>query len=252
MGYPNGEGDGILCPGGSMCNLQAVSFARHAKFPETKQTGIFGLPRMIIFTSAEAHYSLEKAAFTCGLGTDSVVKVPTNSSGKMDPAALEAAVEAQLALGHRPLMVNATAGTTVRGMYDPFHAIADICAKHDMWMHIDGAWGGSAALSKKYSALMDGAERADSITWDAHKMLGAPQQCAFLLLKSAAGLCGDCNGLKAKYLFQPDKPYAELDTGDKHIQCGRRNDCLKFWLAWQTLSDAGYAKRVDRLLDLAR
>jgi glutamate/tyrosine decarboxylase-like PLP-dependent enzyme len=95
VGYLDGEGDGIMCPGGSICNLQALSFARHSKFPDSKKTGLFGLPRMMIYTSAEAHYSLEKAAFTCGMGTDSVVKVPTDVlTGEMIPAELERLVAA--------------------------------------------------------------------------------------------------------------------------------------------------------------
>jgi len=252
VGWADGGGDGLLCPGGSVCNLQALSFARHNKFPDTKETGLFGLPRMVIFTSAEAHYSIKKGAFTCGFGTDSVIAVECDAVGRMDPAKLEAAVEAQVALGHVPLMVQATAGTTVRGAYDPLNPIADICEKHGMWLHIDGAWGAPVLLSEKYRGLMAGAERADSITWDGHKMLGTPQQCAVLLLKSSDGLPAQCNGVKASYLFQPDKPFAELDTGDNHIQCGRRNDVLKFWMAWQALGDVGYAKRVDTLLDLAR
>jgi glutamate/tyrosine decarboxylase-like PLP-dependent enzyme len=104
----------------------------------------------------------------------------------------------------------------VRGAYDPFNPIADICEKNDMWMHVDGAWGGCTVMSEKYKGLAAGMERADSITFDAHKMLGAPQQCAFLLLKSKDGLPASCNGLKAAYLFQPDKPYVTT-TRHKHV-----------------------------------
>jgi len=252
IGWEDGAGDGMLCPGGSICNMQALSFARHNKFPDMKKTGMFGSARCVIFCSAESHYSILKGAFTCGFGTDNVISVACDETGAMDPKAFEAAVEEHVALGHIPLMVQATAGTTVRGMYDPLNPIADVCEKHGIWLHVDGAWGGSVLLSDKYRHLMDGAARADSITWDGHKMLGTPQQCACLLLKSTKGLPASCNGVKAAYLFQPDKPYAELDTGDNHIQCGRRNDVLKFWLAWQSLADTGYAKRVDVLLDLAR
>ena len=140
-----------------------------------------------------------KGAFTCGFGTDNVVSVACDENGAMDPAAFEAAVEEHVALGHIPLMVQATAGTTVRGMYDPLNPLADICEKHGIWLHVDGAWGGSVLLSDKYRYLMDGATRADSITWDGHKMLGTPQQCACLLLKDSKGLPASCNGVKVSH-----------------------------------------------------
>lgn len=251
LGFPEGKGSGIMCPGGSMCNLHAVSLARHAKFPDTKKTGLFGLARCIIYTSAESHYSLTKAAFTCGFGTDNICKIST-IDGKMNVEELAAKCAEHKAAGFRPFMVNATAGTTVRGYYDPFNEIADVCEANDMWFHIDGAWGGGCLMSSKYKAHMAGASRADSVTWDGHKMLGSPHQAAFLLLKDTGTLLEDCNGTKASYLFQPDKPYAELDTGDKHVMCGRRNDILKFWLAWQVLGNDGYDRRVTTIFDTAR
>jgi glutamate/tyrosine decarboxylase-like PLP-dependent enzyme len=252
-GFEEGRRDGILCPGGSLCNLQALAFARHWKCPELKEEGMFGKPRMVLFASAEAHYSIEKAAFTLGLGKNSVISVPCHAStGIMDSDALERLIEEQIALGHLPFFVHATAGTTVRGAFDPFEKCAELCTKHKMWFHVDGAWGGSLALSKKYNHLCKGIDKANSMTWDIHKMLGAPQQLAVLLLQDKGELALEANGAKAQYLFQKDKPFAQFDIGDRHIQCGRRNDVLKFWLSWQQLSDEGLANRIDHVCDLSR
>lgn len=252
IGYPGGEGDGIMCPGGSACNQQAVALARFVKFPETKTKGMFGLPRLGIFTSAECHYSIDKSAFHCGFGLDSVIKVTCDSDGHMSEEALEDAIQKFISEGGVPLMVNCTAGTTVRGVFDPINACADICEKYDMWFHVDGAWGGAAAFSSKHTKYVKGIERADSITLDAHKMLGTTQQCAFLLTKpTQEDNFLNCNSACAKYLFQKDKPFAEYDTGDKYTQCGRRNDILKFWLAWKSIGVQGLELRVDTAFDLA-
>jgi len=252
IGYPGGNGDGIMCPGGSACNQQAVALARYVKFPETKTKGLFGMKRLGIFTSAECHYSIDKSAFHCGFGTESVIKVKCDSEGRMLMDELEKEILKFKEDGGEPLMVNCTAGTTVRGMFDSINGCADICEKNNMWFHVDGAWGGAAAFSSRYQQYCSGLNRADSITIDAHKMLGTTQQCAFLLTKPAAeDNFLKCNSACAKYLFQMDKPYAQYDTGDKYTQCGRRNDILKFWLAWKSIGIQGLELRVNTAFDLA-
>ena len=105
--------DGLMTPGGSMANFYAIQVAKHWKFPETKMKGIFGMKPLQIFTSNVSHYSVSKGAFFCGLGMDNVVKVATDSAGRMIPAELEKAVQKSLDEGNNPLMVNATVGTTV-------------------------------------------------------------------------------------------------------------------------------------------
>eukprot|EP00040_Diaphanoeca_grandis_P011561 m.59331 g.59331 ORF g.59331 m.59331 type:complete len:527 (-) comp22690_c1_seq1:155-1735(-) len=245
------NGDGLLCPGGSACNQMGVILARHDRFPELKQKGLASVGRLVLFTSAESHYSIDKAAFSQGFGTDNCVKVPCDASGCMDAKELRRLVVQTIEEGGKPFFVNATAGTTVRGAFDPFQEISEVAKEFNMWMHVDGAWGGPCFTSTKYAHMTKGIELADSITIDGHKMWGQTLQIAFILVKTEGKLLA-ANSANAKYLFQPDKPLAEYDTGDKTIQCGRRNDILKMWLNWQAIGEKGMIARVDTVLDSSR
>merc|ERR1719401_1033120 len=128
--------------------------------------------------------------------------------------------------------------------------IAEICQKHGLWQHIDACWGGGALLSEKHRHNMQGAELADSLAWNPHKMSGATLQCS-AFLTSRVGLLARTNGTKAAYLFQPDKLNGSLDLGDKTIQCGRKADAFKLWLLWKSKGDAGMRRTVDRCCELA-
>ncbi|XP_053907645.1 cysteine sulfinic acid decarboxylase isoform X5 [Cuculus canorus] len=173
--------------------------------------------------------------------------------GKMVPEELEKEIQRAKAEGAEPFFVCATSGTTVLGAFDPLGAIADICQRHNLWLHVDAAWGGSALLSGKHRHLLDGIERADSVAWNPHKMLTVGQQCSAFLLRDSSGLLQRCHGTGATYLFQRDKFYdVTYDTGDKTPQCGRRVDCLKLWLLWKAIGTQGLARRVERAFAFTR
>eukprot|EP01024_Parvocaulis_polyphysoides_P042957 TRINITY_DN3921_c0_g2_i4.p1 TRINITY_DN3921_c0_g2~~TRINITY_DN3921_c0_g2_i4.p1 ORF type:complete len:336 (-),score=73.85 TRINITY_DN3921_c0_g2_i4:133-1140(-) len=227
-----------------------MHLARNQIDPDFKSRGAVGGPDVVAFTSQQSHYSYKKSAALTGLGLQNLVAVDCDEKGAMIPEALEAAIQKSKADGKVPFFVGATAGTTVLGAYDPFDAIADICQKHGIWLHIDGCWGGSAIISQKYKHLMAGSDRADSIAWNVHKWLGIPLQCSAFLSKHS-NILTQVNSLKADYLFQPDKLNVEYDLGDKTIQCGRRADAYKLWLAWKALGDEGFAYKVDHAFDLA-
>ncbi|KAL3312026.1 glutamate decarboxylase gad1, partial [Cichlidogyrus casuarinus] len=132
-----------------------------------------------------------------------------------------------------PFFVSACAGTTVLGAFDPIDKIADICRRYNIWLHIDCAWGGGVLLSRKHRYLVKGIEKADSVTWNPHKVMGATLQCSAILLRKP-DILENCNSMAADYLFQKDKQYdTAYDTGDKTIQCGRHNDIFKLWLMWR-------------------
>jgi len=170
----------------------------------------------------------------------------------MDVSALASAVEASKADGELPFMVIATAGTTVLGAFDKIKEIASVCRKHGMWLHVDAAWGGGALLSPHLRPLLEGIEYSDSVTWNPHKLMGTTLQCALLLVKQK-GVLEACHGTGASYLFQPDKNYdIRFDTGDKVLQCGRRNDVFKLWLQWRSKGDCGYERQMDSIFDLAK
>ncbi|KDR09499.1 Cysteine sulfinic acid decarboxylase, partial [Zootermopsis nevadensis] len=251
IGFPHGHGDGIFCPGGSIANGYAISCARYYHMPDVKNKGLHGMPRLVLFTSEDAHYSIKKMASLLGLGSDNVYLVHCNSKGKMDVQHLEQQIQTALEEGAVPFMVSATAGTTVLGAFDPIPEIADLCSKYKLWLHVDAAWGGGALVSKKHRHLLEGIERADSVTWNPHKLLTAPQQCSTFLLRHV-GVLSACHSASAQYLFQKDKFYdTKYDTGDKHIQCGRRADVLKFWFMWKAKGTIGLEKHIDTVFDNA-
>ncbi|XP_050533627.1 cysteine sulfinic acid decarboxylase [Daktulosphaira vitifoliae] len=252
LGYPDGKGDGIFCPGGSIANGYAINCARFHAFPEVKSKGMHGLPRLVVYTSTDAHYSIKKLCAFEGIGSENVYGIKTDAKGKMDVSHLKQQIQKTLQENAVPLMVSATAGTTVLGAFDPIAEIADVCHEYGIWLHVDAAWGGGALVSKRHRQLLSGIHRADSVTWNPHKMLTAPQQCSTFLTKHERVLT-DSNSSCAQYLFQKDKFYdTSYDTGDKHIQCGRRADVFKFWFMWKAKGTDGLEAHVNKNFENAK
>jgi len=245
-------GDSILAPGGSISNMYALMIARHKLYPQHKKHGMRAIKgQLIMYTSRHHHYSITGGASAVGLGTENCVQVACDEKGRMIPEELEKLVVFHKSQGHLPFFVNATTGTTVYGAFDPIPEIADICEKHHIWLHIDAAWGGGLMMSKKFrSTKFRGIERADSLTWNPHKLMGTLLQCSTLHVREN-GLLISCNQMSADYLFQRDKHYdVSYDTGDKVIQCGRHNDIFKFWLMWRARGTDGFEKQMERLIEL--
>lgn len=244
-GWP--EGGGTFVPGGSMANLVGMILARNQAAPHFRDHGGEG-QRLMVYMSAEGHYSVTKNAGMLGFGRHQVRHVRSDRQGRMDVQALEQAIGQDLAAGAIPCVVVATAGTTVRGAFDPLRAIAEVCERHQAWLHVDGALGGGLVLHPEWRAKLDGLELADSFTWDAHKAMGIPLICSAILVKRPELLAQNFRE-SADYLFQADSDH--LNPGTKSIQCGRRNDAFKLWAAWQHLGDEGWAERIDRQVALA-
>ncbi|XGW17703.1 hypothetical protein V3C99_002357 [Haemonchus contortus] len=251
IGWDVEQADGIFAPGGAIANLYAVSTARHALYPRSKYVGLKDVPTLCIFTSEDSHYSIKSAAAVCGIGSDFCFNIPTDNSGKMIPEALEQKIVESKKDGLTPMFVCCTAGTTVYGAWDPIDKIADICDRHKIWLHVDAAWGGGILLSPEHRYKLAGIERANSVTWNPHKLMGSLLQCSACLFRQD-GLLFQCNQMSADYLFMQDKPYdVSYDTGDKAIQCGRHNDVFKLWLMWKSKGMEGYRQQINRLMDLA-
>ncbi|GKZ16831.1 hypothetical protein AbraIFM66951_006322 [Aspergillus brasiliensis] len=199
---------GVTMPGGAGANLTALLTARNARFPSIRSCGLTtktpsNMTQLKIFTSEAAHYSIANAAQIIGLGsTTGVHRIPTTRTGQMDLDALEAALAAAATTKITPLCIIATAGTTVRGAYDPLREIGHLARRYNAWFHIDACWGGAAVFSeslrKKYLA---GCDLADSISFNPHKMLGVPQICSFLLAADLRWLWGANRQEEAAYLF---------------------------------------------------
>ncbi|OJD15072.1 hypothetical protein AJ78_04643 [Emergomyces pasteurianus Ep9510] len=266
FGLDGPKAGGISVQGGSASNTTSIVIARNTLFPDTKKDGCNGY-KFVLFTSAHGHYSIEKAAQMLGLGSSAVWSVPVDGKGRMIAKSLEDLVVKAKSEGWTPLYVNATAGTTVLGSFDPLEQIAPICRKYNLWFHVDASLGGSFAFSRKQKVKLAGAHLADSITVNPHKMLGVPVTCSFLLGADMTKF-HRANTLPAGYLFhqdyaaavmsgngnkfnpEPDSPEV-WDLGDMTLQCGRRADPLKLFLSWTYYGTEGYERQIDSACDLA-
>lgn len=267
FGFAGPHAGGISQPGGSASNATSIAIARNTLFPETKKEGLGGR-KFLLFTSAHGHYSVEKAAQMFGFGSSAVRPVEVDEDGRMRPEALAAAVQKARQEGETPFYVNATAGTTVLGSFDPIDAIADVCEKEGLWLHVDGSWGGPVVFSPELrKTRLRGVERADSVAITPHKMLGVPITCSFLLSNDVRRFWR-ANTLPAGYLFHGNNPEADdgrdgesvaqnaadggrapgefFDLADLTPQCGRKGDALKLFLGWTFHGTAGYRAMVER------
>lgn len=244
-----GVGTGVLTTGGSNGNLMGLICARAHASPLSLVEGSDGR-QLTAFISEEAHYSCATAMTIMGIARSNLIKVRTDGQGRMRPDALEEAIEASRRQGEHPFCIVATSGTTVLGAFDPLRAIAEVANRAGIWMHVDAAWGGAALLSTRTRSLMDGIENADSVCWDAHKMMSIPLICSAFILKDERLLRQIINnGRDAHYLLLDEA--SGLDLGRLSLACGRRNDALKLWMEWRAIGDVGWSDRVDGYMALA-
>jgi glutamate/tyrosine decarboxylase-like PLP-dependent enzyme len=243
------DGFGTFTSGGSNGNLMGLLCARQHAIHDSGLNGFDG-SKHVIFVSEESHYSVMMAANVTGLGRQNVMKIRCDASGSMDVEHLEEEIQFATREGFRPLCIIATAGTTVRGAFDPISDIVRIAKKYDIWCHVDAAWGGMAVFSAKSRHLVEGIQDSDSMCWDAHKMMGLPLVSSMFLVRDIKILRNVCaHTTEADYLFYDVDD--EVDLGHFSLQCARRNDVLKLWLAWREVGDAGWARLLERYLELA-
>ena len=184
IGYPAGAA-GLLVSGGSMANFAALAAARSARLPDAVHEGLSGAP-LTVYVSAEAHFSVRKAAGLLGIGEANVRTVNTDGRLRMDPADLERLIQADLAAGRLPLCVSASLGTVGSGAVDPIGAISAIARSYGLWLHVDAAYGGFAALAPSGRPYFEAISEADSVTLDPHKWLYLPVGCGCILYKDPA------------------------------------------------------------------
>ncbi|WP_298781777.1 aminotransferase class V-fold PLP-dependent enzyme [uncultured Polaribacter sp.] len=245
VGYGSNS-NGTFPTGGSMSNYMGLIMGRDAKDPNCRLDGM--TKQLIIYTSKESHYSNAKNASFAGIGRNNIRYIKADSKGRMIPDLLEDQIKQDIKNGGIPTYVNATAGTTVLGAFDPIDKIADITEKYKIWLHVDGAYCGSLIFSTKYKHLLKGVERSNSFSYNAHKMLGTPLSCSIILVNDKKQLY-DSFSNDASYLYQTDGD--DFNLGKTSFQCGRRNDALKFWTLWKSVGTNGLEKIVDKQFDLA-
>jgi glutamate/tyrosine decarboxylase-like PLP-dependent enzyme len=246
FGYDTDSVDGVFATGGAEANLTAVLCALSDAFPNIHSSGLLQIPsRPLIYCSAESHHSIARAARVAGLGEKSVVTVPADESLRLDVDALRLRIHADQQAGHTPLMVVGTAGTTGAGTIDPLHEIADVAGQHGLWFHADAAYGGGAMLSTTLRDHFGGIERADSITFDAHKWMSVPMG-ASLFLTSHPNILSQTFALRADYMPNDTDELQVVDPFSHSIQWSRRFIGLKVWMSLRVFGWKGYDEVITR------
>ena len=245
ISYPDTFG-GTIPTGGSMSNFMAIIIARDKKRPATIEDG--NTENMVFYTSESSHYSMGKNASFSGIGKNNVKYIETNEKGEMISKKLNETIQSDLKKGLIPFLVNATIGSTVMGANDPINEISKICKKFNLWLHLDGAFGGSIIFSKKYKHLVNGIQHSDSFCFNPHKTLGTPLSTSVFIVKNKQDLFNSFNQ-KADYLYQTEDN--DYNLGQMSFECGRRNNALKFWTLWKYNGTDGISKMVDHNYSLA-
>ncbi|HSJ43732.1 MAG TPA: pyridoxal-dependent decarboxylase [Euzebyales bacterium] len=252
LGLPQTAG-GYLTSGGSAANHDALVVARDLKAGwDVRRQGVAAGPPLTAYAPATVHDTVQRAADMIGMGNDAVRVVPTDARDHVDIGAMRAAIEADVAAGHRPICVVGSAGTVGTGAIDDLHALADLAATFDLWFHVDGAVGAVGALVDPLRARFAGIERADSIGLDPHKWLYVPIACGMLLIR-------DDNDLSHAFHLDPAYTVEDKDrmqSGvDIHIRSPfftRHGAALKLWWSLRAHGWDAYARRMVHDCDLAR
>jgi len=239
---------GTFTSGGTEATFTALLAARARALPGAWEHGV-GADAPVVLTGEHAHYAVTRAVAQLGLGMRRAVAVPSRDH-RMDPAALEARLDALARDGVRVMAVVATAGSTATGSFDDLDTIGRICDARDIWLHVDGAHGASALVSEAHRHRVRGIERARSIAWDPHKMLLMPLGTGMLLVRDEQDL-DRAFAQRAPYLFHGSGGRV-LDQGVRSFLCSRPVDVLKLWVALQRYGLSGLAAAHDHLCDMAR
>jgi aromatic-L-amino-acid/L-tryptophan decarboxylase len=243
--------DGTFTSGGNEANFSGLALALAAHFPQAIEEGVAAIgARPVLYASAESHHSLDKSAGLLGLGRKALRRVPVNDDVQLDPARLEAQIREDKAAGLVPFCVIATAGTTNSGAIDDLVALAEICKRHGLWLHVDGAYGAAAIFSDQHRDLVRGIELADSISLDPHKWLAMPFAAGVVLTRHPEAL-RQAFRVSTPYMPKTAKPSPLLDNFQVSAQWSRRMNSLKLWLTLRVHGRQAYEELIDRQLKLA-
>lgn len=242
-GYPQ-TAEGTAVSGGSAANLTALLAAR----ARWNADAAFSGKRAIVVTSADAHYSIARAAAMLGIPPADVLKVPTDDAHRMDVDALEETLAAVEELDDAAtLAIVATAGSTATGAFDRLDEIALLRDRYRTWLHVDAAHGASVLLVPRLARLVHGLERSDSLSWDPHKMMWMPLSLGTILVR---------DGIWLRRAFQADAPYlfhaGSENIGEMTIQCSKRADAIKLWLLIASEGTQPIVEAIERVTALTR
>jgi glutamate/tyrosine decarboxylase-like PLP-dependent enzyme len=248
IGYPT-DCDGLLVSGGTMANFVGFLAARAAKAADVRTTGLRAAPApLLVYASTETHTWIHKAADLFGLGTDAIRWIDVDAGQRMDVAALDRQITRDRKAGAVPFLVVGTAGSVSTGIVDPLAEIAAICRRHDIWFHVDGAYGALAACVAGAPAELLALTEADSVAVDPHKWLYAPVEAGCALVRRR----GD---LLRTFSYHPN--YYQFDTDvTNYFDLGPQNSrgfkALKVWLALRQVGRSGYEQMIGDDMRLSR
>jgi len=249
VGWP-GAFNGTFTSGGNEANFSGLALALASSFPNSVEEGVASIgAQPVLYASDESHHSLDKSAGLLGIGRKALRRIAVNEAAQLDPEKLEQAIKQDRGLGQKPFCVVATAGTTNCGTVDDLVAIAQICRRHKLWLHVDGAYGASAILSDQHRNLVEGIELSDSLTIDPHKWLAMPF-AAGVMLTSHPEILERAFSVAAPYM--PKAEGAHLpDNSRISTQWTRRMNSLKLWLTLRVHGRKAYEELIDRQIVLA-
>ncbi len=252
FGYDLSQIDGTFCSGGAEANHTAVLASLVHAFPGFARSGLRGLETQPVFyVSNQSHHSFFKAARLSGLGTDWVREIPVNKDLQMDVDLLSSQITWDRRAGLAPFLVVATAGTTSAGIVDPIESIGNVAHHEGLWFHVDAAWGGAAALLPELGFLLDGIERADSITFDAHKWLSVPMAAGIFLTRHNDILARTCR-ITADYMPRDAARLPVSDPYTRSMQWSRRFIGLKVFLSLAVAGWEGYETSIRHQVEMGR
>lgn len=239
-------GGGVLTHGGSLANLTALVAARSQVAPEVWQQG--NPDDLALLAPAESHYSIARAAGILGIGRNMIYAIDVDERGVVIPDRLPVAYTRLKNDGKRAIALVANACSTAVGLYDPLAEIGIFCQEHGLWFHVDGAHGASALLSDTYKSLLQGIELADSLTWDAHKLMRTPALCAAVLVRDHRML-DQAFQQEASYIFH-EKEQPGVDFIHRTVECTKAGLGLKFFFVLAALGEQGIAAYIERQFQL--
>lgn len=240
-------GAGVLTHGGSLANLTAMIAARNRISPEAWNKG--NPQDLVLLVPEGCHYSVERAGGILGIGQDALYHLEIDEKGSIDLDRLPFICDNIKDSGQRIMALVVNACNTAVGIYDPLQEIGDFCQERGIWFHVDGAHGASALISKKYKHLLRGVEKADSITWDAHKLLRVPTLCAALLVRDHKDL-DNAFEQEASYIFH-DKIQPGFDFIHRSVECTKAGLGLRFFMTVAALGEKRLGEYVENQFDLA-
>jgi aromatic-L-amino-acid decarboxylase len=248
MGLPD-SWFGMITDTASTSTLVALTAAREATGLKIREEGLSGKPPMVLYASEEAHSSIDKAGLVLGIGIAGVRRIPSDNAFRMRVDALEAAIREDRAAGRRPFAVVATVGTTSATAVDPVSDIAALCQSQGLWLHVDAAYAGSAAIAPEFRSALQGCDQADSLVVNPHKWLFTPIDCSVLFTRKPEWF-REAFSLIPEYLKTDAR--GATDLMDYSFQLGRRFRALKLWFVFRYFGTEGIAARIREHVRLAQ